>query len=486
MKRRDFLLTSLGAGLVWSTSSAFADFLGSPYFADLESKGELPPVAERLPKSPAVAKMPELGRLGGELRMLMASAKDTRILVAYSYARLACYDPEYKLVPDICESFTVEEGRIFTFKLRDGHKWSDGEPFTAEAFRYFWEDVANNEELMPTGVPKLLTVEGKPAKVEYPDPLTIRYSWDKPNAEFLPALASPSPLYIYRPGHYLKKYHKKYQDEAKLKAAVEEAEQPSWAALHNRKDNQYKNDNPKLPTLDPWVLRNKPPAERFIFTRNPYYYRVDEKGQQLPYADQVVFDVADSKLIPAKAGAGDSDLQARNIRFDNYTFLKEAEEQQQKFWVRLWDDGRGSSFALYPNLTTTDVVWRGVLRDARCRRALSLALDRNEINQAIYYGLGIPGANTVLQQSPLYKPEYTVAWSEQGVDQANALLDEMGLTKRSDDGFRQLADGRPMVIIVDTAGESTEESDILQLVRDSWRKVGVDLFTKPSEREVFR
>ena len=486
MKRRDFLLTSLGAGLVLGARSAFADFISSPYFKDAEAKGDLPPVAERLPKNPAVAKMTEIGKQGGEIRMLMASAKDTRVLVAYSYARLVCYDTEYKLVPDICESFMVEEGRIFTFKLRDGHKWSDGEPFTSEAFRYFWEDVANNEELMPTGVPKILTIDGKPAKVEYPDPLTVRYSWDKPNAEFLPQLAGASPLFIFRPGHYLKKYHKKYQDAEKLKAAVEEAGQPSWAALHNRKDNQYKNDNPKLPTLDPWTLHNKPPAERFIFTRNPYYYRVDEKGQQLPYADQVVFDIAASSLIPAKAAAGDSDLQARNIRFDNYTVLKDAEDQKQKFWVRLWDDGRGSKLALNPNLTTNDVVWRGVLRDVRCRRALSLAIDRDEINQAIYYGLGVPGANTILQQSPLYKPEYTTAWSTLDIDQANALLNEMGLTKRSDDNLRLLPDGRPMVVIVDTSGESTEETDVLQLVRDSWHKIGVDLFTKPSELEVFR
>jgi len=486
MKRREFLLTTLGAGLVLGAGQAFADFVGSPYFADAESKGELPPVAERLPKNPAVAKMPEIGRLGGELRMLMGSAKDTRILVAYSYARLVAYDTEYKLTPDICESFTVEEGRIFTFRLRDGHKWSDGKPFTSDDFRYFWEDVANNEELMPTGAPKILTVDGKPAKVEFPDPLTIRYSWDKPNAEFLPAIAGASPLYIFRPGHYLRKYHAKYRDAAELKVEVEESGQPSWAALHNRKDNQYRNDNPKLPTLDPWVLRNKPPAERFVFQRNPYYYRVDETGQQLPYFDQVVFDVADAKLIPAKAGAGDSDLQARNIRFDNYTFLKEAEEQQQKFWVRLWDDGRGSNFAIYPNLTTSDPVWRAVFRDVRSRRALSLAIDRNEINQAIYYGLGVPGANTVLAQSPLYKPEYTTAWAEQDIDKANALLDEMGLTSRTGDGFRQLPDGRKMVIIIDTAGESTEETDVLQLVRDSWHKIGVDLFAKPSEREVFR
>jgi peptide/nickel transport system substrate-binding protein len=486
MKRRDFLLTSLGAGLVMGAPAAFADFIGAPFFKDAEAKGDLPPVAERLPKTPAIARMAEIGVQGGEVRMLMANAKDTRILVAYSYARLVCYDRDYKLVPDICESFAVEEGRIFTFKLREGHKWSDGEPFTSEAFRYFWEDVANNEELMPTGVPAILLVDGKPPKVEYPDELTVRYSWDKPNAEFLPQLAGASPLFIFRPGHYLKKLHKKYQDAAKLEEAVKDSGQPSWAALHNRRDNQYRNDNPKLPTLDPCVLQNKPPAERFVFKRNPYYYRVDEKGQQLPYADQVVFDIADSKLIPAKAAAGDSDLQARNIRFDNYTFLKDAEEQKQKFWVRLWDDGRGSKLTLYPNLTTNDVVWRGILRDVRCRRALSMAIDREEINQAIYYGLGVAGNNTLLNFSPLYKPEYTTTWATSDFDQANQLLDDMGLTKRSSENFRLLPDGRPMVVIIDTAGESTEETDVLQLIRDSWHKIGVDLFTKPSELEVFR
>lgn len=486
MKRRDFLLTTLGAGLVLGARSAFADFIGSPYFAGAEAKGDLPPVAERLPRNPAVAKMLEQGKLGGELRMLMANPKDTRVLVAYSYARLVCYDTEYKLQPDICASFDVQEGRIFTFKLREGHKWSDGKPFTSEAFRYFWEDVANNEELMPTGIPTTLKVDGQAPTVEFPDDLTVRYSWDKPNPDFLPAIAGASPLYIFRPGHYLKKYHKKYRDEAELKTEVEESGQPSWAALHNRKDNQYRNDNPKLPTLDPWTLRNKPPAERFIFARNPYYYRVDETGQQLPYFDQVVFDIRDSKLIPAKAAAGETDLQARYLRFDSYTILKEAEERDHKYVVRLWDDARGSNFAIYPNLTTTNETWRKLFRDVRCRRALSLAIDRNEINQAIYFGLGVPGANTVLQQSPLYKPEYTTAWSEQDLDKANALLDEMGLTQRSDDGLRLLPNGEKMVIVIDTAGESTEETDILQLVRDSWRKIGVDLFSKPSEREVFR
>lgn len=462
-----------------------ATIAGTAYFAAEEAAGDLPPVVERLPEVPLVTAMPEIGRPGGELRTLMASPKDSRILVAYSYARLIGYDREFNLAADILERFEVEEGRIFTFHLRPGHRWSNGKPFTTEDFRFWWEDVANNEELFPVGPPTTLLVDGEKPEVEVIDEVTIRYSWKKPNTEFLPALASAAPLYIYMPSKYMKKFHKQYADATELEAAVTDSGQPSWAALFNRRGNQYRNDNPKLPTLDPWVLRIKPPADRLVFVRNPYYHRVDAKGQQLPYLDQIVMDVADGKLIPAKAAAGESDLQARYLRFDNYTFLKKA-EKQGRFQLHLWDDSRGSNFALFPNLNCNDEVWRVVNRDVRFRRALSLGINRHEINQAIYYGLGKEGANTVQEMSPLFKPHYRTAWSSYDTSTANRLLDEMGLTTRDDDGYRLLPDGRRMTIIIETAGESTEESDILELIKDSWRELGIGLFTKPSQREVFR
>ncbi|WP_374378114.1 ABC transporter substrate-binding protein [Dongia sp.] len=491
--RMRFAAAALAAALSFAPVAGLAAeenaFTSPAYFADDEAKGDLPPVAERLPEHPAVAAMDQpgdtLGKQGGEIRMLMASPKDSRILVAYSYARLVGYDRHYKIVPDLLESFEVEEGRIFTFHLRKGHKWSNGKAFTTEDFRFWWEDVANNTELMPAGPPSVLLVDGEKPKVEILDDTTVRYSWSKPNTDFLPALAAASPLYIYMPSKYLKKFHQKYADAAELEEAVKDSGQPSWAALLNRRGNQYRNDNPKLPTLDPWVLRIKPPADRLVFVRNPYYYRVDAKGQQLPYIDQMVFDIAESKLIPAKAGAGEVDLQARYVRFDNYTFLKQS-EKAGKFSLRLWDDSRGSNFALYPNLNCNDDAWRAVNRDVRFRRALSLGIDRHEINQAIYYGLGKEGANTIQALSPLFKPQYQKAWSAFDVSTANRLLDEMGLADRDDEGFRQLPDGRRMTIIVDTAGESTEESDILELIKDSWREIGIDMFVKPSQREVFR
>ncbi len=486
-----FLLkAALVAALVIPTAHVAAaaeagSFVSPPYFAESEAKGDLPPVTERLPENPAVATMDETGKQGGEMRMLMASPKDSRILTAYSYARLVGYDRDYKIVPDLLESFDIAEGRIFTLHLRKGHRWSNGKAFTTEDFRFWWEDVANNADLMPAGPPKTMLVDGQPPQVEVIDDTTIRYTWAKPNTDFLPALAAAGPLYIYAPSKYLKKFHQKYADPAELEAAVKDSGQPSWAALLNRRGNLYRNDNPKLPTLDPWVLRVKPPADRLVFVRNPYYYRVDTQGRQLPYLDQIVFDVAESKLIPAKAGAGETDLQARYIRFDNYTFLKQA-EKSGRFSLHLWEDSRGSNFALYPNLNCNDEAWRAVNRDVRFRRALSLGIDRHEINQAIYYGLGKEGANTIQNLSPLFKPHYQTAWSSYDTSTANRLLDEMGLTARDDDGFRLLPDGRRMTIIIDTAGESTEESDILELIKDTWSQIGIDMFVKPSQREVFR
>jgi len=232
-------------------------------------------------------------------------------------------------------------------------------------------------------------------------------------------------------------------------------------------------------------LKTKPPSERFIFERNPYYYRVDEAGHQLPYIDRVIMSIVDSKIIPAKTGAGESDLQARYLRFDNYTFLKDGEELN-KYKVRLWRTGPGSQLALYPNLNVNDETWRTLVRDLRFRRALSLAVNRHEINQVIYFGLAIEGQNTVLPQSPLYEPEYRSAWANFDLREANRLLDSIGLTAHDSSGTRLLPDHRPMEIIVENSGESTEQSDVLELIRDSWRGIGIKLFAKPLQLTLFR
>ncbi|MDJ0950071.1 MAG: ABC transporter substrate-binding protein [Alphaproteobacteria bacterium] len=476
--------------LSWPAADASAEsYRQSPALDENVASGKLPPVQDRLPDSPRVITIAGEGRAvghyGGNLRILRGSAKDVRHMVVFGYARLVGYTEDFDLVPDLLAGIEIEEGRIFTLRLRPGHRWSDGHPFTSEDFRYFWQDIALDEKLSPLGPDNRLLVDGERPKVEVLDETTVRYSWSRTNPFFLPALAGAAPLYIYRPAHYLRQFHAKYNNLDELNKRAKKAGQRNWAALHHRRDRQYRNDNPEMPTLQPWVNTTRAPSERFVFRRNPYYHRVDQKGQQLPYLDQVTVYIAANSIIPAKAGAGDADLQARALRFDNYTFLKKS-EKQHGYLVRLWRTAKGSQVALFPNLNAQDPGWRALFRDVRFRRALSLAINRHEINQVVYFGLGIEGANAPLPRSPLHRDKYTDAWAKYDVDTANALLDKMGLVQRDDRGVRLMADGRPLEIIVETAGESTEQSDVLELIRDSWSEVGVKLFTKPSQRQVFR
>ncbi|MCB1741659.1 MAG: ABC transporter substrate-binding protein [Gammaproteobacteria bacterium] len=465
----------------------------APLLAERVAAGTLPDVARRLPEQPKVLQVPEdaateatsVERYGGTLRLLMGRAKDVRIMTVYGYARLVVFNRAYELEPDILRSYEVEQGRIFTLHLRRGHRWSDGEPFTSEDFRFYFEDIANNEALSPFGPPQELLIDGEPPVFEVLDTYTVRYTWSRPNPFFLPALAGPAPLYIYAPAHYLKKHHAAYADQEKLDRKAQEKGQRNWAARLNRLNRQYRNTNVNLPVLQPWVNTTPSPSTRFVFERNPYFHRVDQHGNQLPYLDAVAMTIVDSRLIPVKTGAGEADLQARGLSFSDYTFLK-ASEQRTENELRLWDTTKGAHLALYPNLNVQDPVWRPLLRDVRFRRALSLAINRHEINQVIYYGLAREGNNSVHADCPLYETRYQTAWSQFDVAAANALLDEIGLEKRDARGIRLLPDGRPLEIIVETAGEDTEQTDVLALVADTWRDAGIRLLTKPMQREVFR
>jgi len=486
MKRR-FLFAVLSVLLPQSVIAG--GYSAAPGLQERVQSGELPAVDQRLPENPKrinfTANGLKPGRYGGNLRLLMGRSKDVRLMVVYGYARLIGYDRKLSLQPDIAERIDVKEGRIFTIRLRKGHKWSDGTPFTAEDFRYYWQDVALDKNLSPLGPPKIMRVNGRLPVFTVIDEQTVRYQWQQPNPFFLGALAGAAPLFIYRPARYLKKFHARYQDTDKLAAMVAKERRRNWVALHYSKDRQYAFDNPDLPTLQPWVATTRPPSERFVFKRNPYYFRVDQTGQQLPYIDQVTITIASPKLIPAKVGSGDADLQARSLQFKNYTFLKRG-EKRGNFKVRRWVNAKGAQIALYPNLNVKDKGWRDMVRNADFRRALSLAINRHEINQVVFFGLASEGGNTVLPESPLYKKQYAEKYARFNIREANRMLDGIGLKDRNPEGIRRLPDGRPLQIIVETPGEDSEQADVLELIGDSWKKIGVELFIKPTRREILR
>jgi peptide/nickel transport system substrate-binding protein len=476
------------AALAANAHEAAPAMVETPYLEAKVAAGELPPVGERIPEHPLVvdfaAAGKEPGRHGGTLRMLGGSAKDTRLLVIYGYARLVGYNPDFTLAPDLLEAIDVEEDRIFTLHLRPGHKWSDGEPFTSEDFRFYWEDMASNPEVARFGPPKELLVDGEKPKVEIIDEQTVRYSWSKPNPYFMPAMAAAQPVEIFRPSHYLKQFHATYAGLETVEKMAADAGERNWVSLLYSKDRSYRNDNLEYPTLQPWVLRTEPTSDRIMFERNPYFHRVDPNGLQLPYIDEVALTISNSDLIPAKVAGGEVDLQGAYLGFSNYTFLKEAEERGD-YKVLRWLGTKGARVALYPDLNVQDATLRELFREADFRRALSVAIDREDINNTIFYGVARPSNNTVLPDSELFREEYQTKWTEYDPELANQLLDGLGLTNRDGNGTRLLPDGRPLQIVVETAGEETEQTDVLELVKDHWADVGVELFIKPSQREVF-
>jgi len=489
MKRRDFTAGLALAVLAPAIARAKpCNLVETPGLAEQVKSGGLPAIDKRVPEAPSIVTHfsgPDgPGRPGGEANILVANTRDTRLMTLYSNARLIVYDDQLKLQPDILESYEDNGGSAFTLKLRAGHKWSDGEPFTTEDFRYFWEDIANDKELSPSGPSVELLVDGKPPKVEIVDPLTIRFTWDKPNPYFIESQARAAPLFLFRPAHYLRKFHKKYTPEEQIIGAAK-GSQAGWAQIHRRFDVMYGNDNPDLPTLNAWKLVTAPPAQRFVFERNPYYYRVDEKGVQLPYLDRITFTVVAANLIPAKAGMGESDLQPRYLGLRDYSFLRDA-AKTSGIKVLLWEKGSGSEVAFHPNLNANDDTWRRLNRDIRFRRALSLAIDREELSEVVYAGLATPSANTIMPRSALFKPEYATKWANHDARMAGKLLDQAGLGKRGGDGLRLLPDGRPAIIVIEHASEKADEIDAMTLVADQWKQVGIKALLKPQTAETFR
>jgi peptide/nickel transport system substrate-binding protein len=389
------------------------------------------------------------------------------------------YGPDYELYPDILRDVEVLDDRRYTLHLRPGHRWSDGAPFTSDDFRYWWENIVNNPAITPTGPPEFMYVDGVLGSVTFPDAHTVIFEWPTPNANFLPLLAQASPPFIYRPAHYLKKFHVDFADPDALAKETRAARVKSWAALHN------KLDNPALPTLQPWINASGR-GSRQLFVRNPYYHRIDARGVQLPYIDVVEMNIVGAGLIAAKANAGEVDLQARGLDFPDISILKKGETDGGNYRTLLWANGAASQIAVYPNLNFNDPVWREVMRDVRFRRALSMGIDRRMINRALYFGLAAEGGMSAVSSSPLHQAEDMHAWSRMDIREANALLDDMGLTGRTPSGLRTLPDGRPMEFVVETAGERQEVENALAIVTDTWRELGIKLVLRPLDRDILR
>lgn len=464
----------------------------SPILADLVREGRLPPVAERVGPEPVVMEgVDGIGKYGGTWERLVNSIADLNTIYwRLSASNLVRWSPQgYPIVPHIAKSWTISpDYRVFTFTLRRGMRWSDGYPVTSEDIVYWYRDELGYFNVQPRN---LLRAGATYGRVEKIDDLHVRFVFDEPNPLFLERLASTSNNYEdftehIVPAHYLRKYHPKYGDQALIQRTMAALGITNPVALYKHMKHYM---NPEHPRLWPWVPHTFRPNSPQIFVRNPYYYAVDPKGNQLPYLDRLVMDVRSVNLIAVAAANGEPSMQDRHIRYDDYTLLLDS-AARNGYAVYHWKQSTQSLFTIFPNLNRRidparpDTRWKhALLNDARFRQALSLAINRRDIIHAEFNDEVEPAQIAPPPDSPYSNEHLRHAFVAYDPAQASRLLDEIGLTHRDSEGFRTFPDGTRMAFTLNLSDYTIEGP--AQFVIDDWAAVGVRVLYRLRARRLF-
>ncbi|WP_273334112.1 ABC transporter substrate-binding protein [Dictyoglomus turgidum] len=468
----------------------------SPMTAALVREGKLPPVEQRLPKNPIVVKpLEEVGVYVGTLRRAWMGPGDRWGIakICYDANNLMRWASDSKtILPWLVEKYTVsKDGRVFTFKLREGLKWSDGHPMTTDDVIFWYEDVIGNEELTPT-FPSGFVQDGVRAKFIKVDDYTFRIEFKNPNPMFIYTFPtqgwfidnSKGSFAFYAPKHYLMQFHPKYTPKDKLEALAKQKGFNKWYELFQFMIDYIQ--NPDLPTMSPWKIVSKSPNEPvFVMERNPYYPVVDTEGNQLPYIDRLVhYLVSDAEMINMKAVAGEIDFQARHMRLPNYTLFMQNKDKGN-YRILIWRTGTGADPAIYLNQNVKDPVKRKLFQDARFRQALSLAINREEINKILFFGLGVPMQAAIPPGSAYYDKAWAQAYAQYDPGRAKILLDAIGL-KVGKDGFRIGPDGKPIELIVSfTTYPGSANMSTMELIKSYWEKIGIKTIIKQVDRSLY-
>lgn len=444
--------------------------------AGLVKSGQLPPLAARLPQNPKIiTPRHELGKYGGSWHMATVGAGNLSGIHSRNfYTSLIHWAMDWEsLEPGIAEKWEVSaDGRAFTFFLRPGLKFSDGHPFTTADVAFVVNHVVTNKKLSPT-LPEWFLQNGKRAEFSVLDKYRFRFTFPEPNGVFILRMAVES-AGLCLPQHYLRNFIPPFISEAKADSIATSIGYSKWSAFFttvlSRPDL-----NPDLPVLYPWIRKTPrdKAATQWIFERNPYYYAVDSLGRQLPYFDRVIIsNVSDTEQIYLKAISGEIDCQERHIDGDRARFLLQNQVRgnyRVLFFPTDW------VLCVYLNQTEEgDSVQWALNRDKRFRLALSLAIDREEIDKLLNWGQGEDLAQKVIPPGYENAPEL-LQWFQYDPEKANRLLDEVGLTRQSD-GLRRRPDNKQIVLTVYIIDYLP--IDYLELVREFWLELGIRLNIK--------
>jgi ABC-type dipeptide/oligopeptide/nickel transport system permease component/ABC-type transport system substrate-binding protein len=471
----------------------------APVLSKLVEEGKLPSVVDRVGTEPVVLKGADgIGKYGGTWLRAASSEYDVSVIGwRLAHSRMLRFSPLIEpMVLHIAKSVKMlDNGKVWVVKLRK-IKWSDGVPISADDVMFWWNAKYKTKAFGGNGeAPQFMMIAGEYGYVEKIDDMTVKFVFPKQYGSFKYRLARAETMLL--PAHYLKKYHPDYGDPIFIKKEMKRFGLASPRQLFEQMGSSLDQFmNPECPVLTPWVIRTYKTQGPYTFIRNPYYFAVDEAGNQLPYIDRVQFDVVSGNMIPILAANGKISMQGRHIKFSDYTDLM-SQSKKAGTKIYFWISGDASQWLISPNLNRRikkdepSTKWKAkLLGDKRFRQALSLAIDRKKISKAIYYNLAKPGQVEPGPFSSFQSETLKNAYIEYDPEKANKLLDEAWKNHGLDpdersEGYRTTPDGKLLTFYLTL----TEFNGLgpAQFVVDDWKKIGIrcvyriigrDLFTK--------
>lgn len=443
-------------------------------------EGLLPPVAERLPIPEDVYRaepVDGIGIYGGTIRTTTTTVEgfgDDTLISGYPNPVRSNADAT-AVVPHIAKSLeSSEDATEWTLTLRRGMRWSDGHPFTADDIMFWYEDVLGNDELTPSiGV---LWRDGQDVvEIEKLHDYAVLFRFPGPRPFFAEQMVHRGAWDLYVPKHYASQFHVDYADPDELAVLIEDGGFEHWYQLY-----WYRNStawgNPirsGQPGLTAYVLESLD-SDRRIFSRNPYFWKVDPAGNQLPYIDRIETEiVVDLEVVQGMVMSGSVDFVGSNTELASYPLYRRF-EADGGYRTVLWETTFGNSVFFMVNMTHENPALRSIFQDVRFRQALSLALDREQINEIIYFGRGEPRQYTVLPQSRYFEQSFADAYADYDPERAAALLDEMGLDQKDREGYRLRPDGERLTFTIEYPVVLTPRTPLTELVIQYWNEIGID------------
>lgn len=471
-------------------SSSYDD-LEAPILAREVKGGNLPPLEARVPKTPLVVEpIDSLGVYGGQWKTALLGPADTAWLVrTIGYENLTRWEPDFSAyIPNIAGSIDTEEGGLeYVFHLREGMKWSDGADFTADDLVFACEEVLKNPDLNPD-VPILLVSGGEPGTATKLDQYTVSVTFTVPHGLFLELLATPQgSVLTATPKHYLTEFHPDHNSD--LDALVESEGFPSWSELFLAKSDLWA--NPELPRVYPWVPEQAlGESDRVVAKRNPYYWKVDTEGRQLPYLDEVVFSVmSDGEVMLTQALAGDFDMHVRHFTNNRNKPVLAADREAGGYDFFDAAPAYTNTVLIGFNLNHKDAGLREIFQNKDFRIGMSHAIERKPIIDAVYRQQGESWQTAPRPDDPFTNDQLATQYTDYDVDLANEHLDRAGLTARGDDGYRLRFDGSALTFTVITQQDEVPgiegQVEALELIRDNWRAVGVNANIRVADRSLY-